>query len=80
MFDPAIVEVWGQPAGVALKEGNTYRFSATDRAFQALDGTRHATLGHVRLAAACLHRATPDHAWLAAASLSQAGASSFCAC
>lgn len=56
MFDPAIVEIWGQPAGVVLKEGNAYRFRATDRAFQALDGTHHATLGHARLAAACLYR------------------------
>ena len=57
ILEPAIVEVWGQPAGIVLKEGQTYRFRAMDRAFQALDDTEHATLGHARLAAAGLHRA-----------------------
>lgn len=57
MFDPIIVEVWGRPAGVVLKEGSGYRFRSTDLAFLALDGSRHATLGHARLAAASLSRA-----------------------
>ena len=55
MSEPLVVEVWGKPAGVVLKEGNTFRFHAFVRPFTELDGTEFNTLGHARLAAAKLH-------------------------
>ena len=54
MSEPYIVEVWGEPAGVVLKEGNAFRFHALARPFFALDGTQFATPGQARLAAARL--------------------------
>ena len=54
MSDPFIVEVWGEPAGVVLRDGNAFRFHATARPFFELDGTQFTTLGHARLAAARL--------------------------
>ena len=59
MSEPLVVEVWGKPAGVVLKEGNTFRFHAFIRPFTELDGTEFNTLGHARLAAAKL-QPTPD--------------------
>jgi hypothetical protein len=52
--EPYIVEVWGEPAGVVLKEGNAFRFHALARPFFALDGTQFPTPGQARLAAARL--------------------------
>jgi len=57
MSDPFIVEIWGQPAGIVLKDGGAYRFHATQRAFFALDGLPFNTPGHARLAAARLNPA-----------------------
>jgi hypothetical protein len=54
MSDPFIVEVWGEPAGVVLRDGNAFRFHATARLFFELDGTQFTTPGHARLAAARL--------------------------
>jgi hypothetical protein len=54
MSEPYIVEIWGQPAGFVLKEGNAFRFHALARPFFALDGTQFTTPGHARLAAARL--------------------------
>ena len=54
MSEPLVVEVWGKPAGVVLKEGNTFRFHAFARPFSELEGVEFNTLGHARLAAAKL--------------------------
>ena len=54
MSEPLVVEVWGKPAGIIRKEGNTFRFHAFARPFSELDGTEFNTLGHARLAAAKL--------------------------
>jgi hypothetical protein len=58
MSEPYIVEVWGELAGVVLKEGNAFRFHALARPFFALDGTQFAAPGQARLAAA---RLQPRH-------------------
>ena len=57
MSDPFIVEIWGQPAGIVLKDGAAWRFHATHRAFFALEGVPFNTPGHARLAAARLDQA-----------------------
>ena len=57
MSEPFIVEVWGEPAGVVLQEGNAFRFHATAHPFFELEGTPFSTPGHARLAAAGLKRA-----------------------
>ena len=54
MSEPYIVEIWGQPAGFVLKEGNAFRFHALARPFFALDGAPFTTPGQARLAAARL--------------------------
>lgn len=54
MTEPYIVEVWGKPAGVVVKEGNAFRFSALAPPFFALHGAQFTTPGHARLAAARL--------------------------
>jgi hypothetical protein len=56
MSEPFIVEIWGEPAGVVLPDGNAFRFHATARRFFALDGAQFTTPGHARLAAAALQR------------------------
>ncbi|MBL6612621.1 MAG: hypothetical protein ISP49_15425 [Reyranella sp.] len=59
MSEPFVVEVWGEPAGVVLQEGNALRFHAIARRFFELDGVQFTTRGHARLAAAELVRARP---------------------
>ena len=54
MTEPYIVEVWGKPAGVVVRDGNAYRFQALTRPFFAIDGAQFTTPGHARLAAARL--------------------------
>jgi hypothetical protein len=54
MSEPFVVEIWGEPAGIVLREGNAFRFHAIARAFSKLDGTQFTTPGHARLAAARL--------------------------
>ena len=54
MSEPLVVEVWGKPAGIILREGNTFRFHAFARPFSELEGVEFNTLGHARLAAAKL--------------------------
>jgi len=54
MSEPYIVEIWGEPAGIVLRNGNAFRFHATARPFFELDGTQFTTPGHARLAAARL--------------------------
>ena len=54
MSEPFIVEVWGEPAGIVLRDGNAFCFHATARPFFELDGTQFTTPGHARLAAARL--------------------------
>jgi hypothetical protein len=54
MSEPLVVEIWGKPAGVVLREGNTFRFHAFARPFSELEGAEFTTLGHARLAAAKL--------------------------
>jgi len=56
MSEPFIVEVWGEPAGIVLPEGDAFRFHATSRPFFALDGATFSKPGHARLAAARLRR------------------------
>ncbi len=60
MSESIIVEIWGEPAGFVVKEGNAFRFHALARPFFALDGTQFTTLGHARLAAARLKPAHPS--------------------
>ncbi|MDP1750982.1 MAG: hypothetical protein Q8L22_16140 [Reyranella sp.] len=54
MPEPFVVEVWGEPAGIVLKEGNAFRFHAVARPFFELDGVQFMTPGHAKLAAARL--------------------------
>jgi len=54
MSEPLVVEIWGKPAGVILREGNAFRFHAFAQPFSELEGTEFSTLGHARLAAAKL--------------------------
>lgn len=54
--DNYIVEVWGQPAGIVLKEDGVYRFHAVASPFFALEGTEYDKPGKARLAAARLTR------------------------
>ena len=49
MSEPFIVEIWGEPAGIVLRDGNAFRFHATARPFFELDGTQFTTPGHARL-------------------------------
>ena len=70
MSEPLVVEVWGKPAGIVLREGNAFRFHAFARPFSELEGAAFSTLGHARLAAAKLQPAdirpipTPTPNWL----------------
>ena len=59
MTEPFIVEVWGKPAGVVVRDGNAYRFRALARPFFAIDGAQFTTPGHARLAAARLESDRP---------------------
>ena len=54
MDDNYIVEVWGQPASIVLKEEGVYRFHATASPFFALEGTEYDEPGEARPAAARL--------------------------
>ena len=54
MTEPFVVEVWGKPAGIVVKEGNAFRFYAITHPFFELDGAQFTTRGHARLAAAQL--------------------------
>ena len=54
MTEPFVVEVWGKPAGIVVKEGNAFRFYAMARPFFELNGAQFTTRGHARLAAAQL--------------------------
>jgi hypothetical protein len=54
MPEPFVVEIWGQPAGVVLKEGNAFRFHAFARPFFELDGAQFSSPGQAKLAAAKL--------------------------
>ncbi len=56
MSESFIVEIWGEPAGIVLREGNAFRFHAIARPFFELDGSQFTTPGHARLAAAQLRR------------------------
>ena len=76
MSEPYIVEVWGKPAGVVVRDGNAYRFQALARPFFAIDGAQFTTPGHARLAAARLQfddsRPPPNHTVLVGRSLGNA--------
>jgi hypothetical protein len=84
MTEPFIVEVWGKPAGVVIKEGNAFRFHAIARPFFELDGAQFTTRGHARLAAAQLgsfdrNDADDGHSSVTGRSLGKASHSeSFC--
>ena len=89
MTEPFVVEVWGKPAGIVVKEGNAFRFHALSRPFFALDGAQFTTRGHARLAAAQLssfdrhdaerHDADDGHSTVTGRSLGNASHSaSFC--
>lgn len=54
MTEPYIVEIWGKPAGVVVKEGNAFRFHAFAQPYFALEGAQFTKPGHARLAAARL--------------------------
>jgi hypothetical protein len=87
MTEPFVVEVWGKPAGIVVKEGNAFRFHAIAHPFFALDGAQFTTRGHARLAAAQLgvfdrhdrHDAEQAHSGVTGRSLGNASHSaSFC--
>lgn len=59
MPEPFVVEIWGQPAGIVLKEGNAFRFHAYARPFFQLDGAQFSTPGQAKLAAARLQLPQP---------------------
>jgi hypothetical protein len=59
MSQPFVVEIWGEPAGIVLQDGNALRFHAIARRFFELDGVQFTTPGHARLAAAELARTKP---------------------
>jgi hypothetical protein len=54
MSEPFLVEIWGEPAGYVLPEGNAFRFHALTPSFVVLEGEQFAKPGHARLAAARL--------------------------
>lgn len=56
MSEPFIVEIWGEPAGIVLREGNAFCFHATAHPFYELEDIHFNTPGHARLAAARLHQ------------------------
>jgi hypothetical protein len=58
MTESFLVEVWGEPAGLVLQEGNAFRFHALSRPFFELEGAQFSTPGHARLAAAELQRSS----------------------
>jgi hypothetical protein len=62
MSEPFIVEIWGEPAGIVLREDNAFRFHAIARPFFELDGSQFTTPGHARLAAAQLRRTASRNA------------------
>ena len=84
MTEPFVVEVWGKPAGIVVKEGNAFRFYAMARPFFELDGAQFTTPGHARLAAARLgsfvaRHPADDHSRVTGRSLGSASHSaSFC--
>jgi hypothetical protein len=56
MSEPFIVEIWGEPVGIVLQEGDAFRFHATSSPFFPLDGATFSKPGHARVAAARLRR------------------------
>lgn len=62
MPDPYIVEIWGEPAGIVLKDGGAYRFHALAAAFFELEGAEYDTPSKARLAAARLGKPKPRFA------------------
>ena len=56
MSETFIVEIWGKPVGIVLREGETFRFHATSSPFFRLHGATFSKPGHARLAAARLDR------------------------
>lgn len=84
MTEPFVVEVWGRPVGIVVREGNAFRFHAIAHPFFELDGAQFTTPGHARLAAARLdglhrHAADADHSGVAGRSLgSSSHSASFC--
>ena len=58
MSKPIIGDVYGEPAGIVLQEGNVSRFNAIARPFFELDGRPFTTPDPARLAAAELQRET----------------------
>lgn len=54
MPEPFVVEIWGRPAGIVLKEGNAFRFHAYARPFFEMDGAQFSSPGQAKLAAARL--------------------------
>lgn len=70
MLEPFVVEVWGKPAGIVIKEGDSFRFHAVAHPFFELDGTEFSTPGHARLAAARL--GNDDHGAASGASFGKA--------
>ena len=77
MTEPFVVEVWGKPAGIVVKDGNAFRFHAMARPFFEIDGVQFTTRGHARLAAARLdvfhrHDADIDHSTVTGRSLGSA--------
>ena len=45
MTEPFVVEVWGKPAGIVVKEGNAFRFYAMAHPFFELDGAQFTDRG-----------------------------------
>lgn len=60
MSEAYVIEVWGDAVGIAVKDGDSFRFHASAPSYFALDGKHFRTVGHAHLAAI-------DHARIRAA-------------
>ena len=79
MTEPFVVEVWGKPAGIVVKEGNAFRFYAIARPYFALTTRGHARLAAAQLGAFDRHDAEEAHSTVTGRSLGSASHSaSFC--
>lgn len=69
-----IIEVAGQTAGLAYREGNVFRFVASARTFSPLDGRTYGSPTQIERAARNFARETQRHARLPARAAIAAGA------
>lgn len=53
--EPFVVEVWGEPVGVVIEDGVTFRFKALAHPFFVLNDEEFTAPGYARVAAVRLH-------------------------